>query len=343
MPLTQLGDSGLFVSRIGLGTMQFGWSVDEQGSIAVLDAFADAGGTFIDTADIYSTWSSQMGGPTQPGGVSEEIIGRWMAKRGNRDELVVATKVRGPLGVQGSEGRHTAKQREGLSRRWIMRACEDSLRRLGVDHLDLYQVHWIDPLVPVEETLSALDDLVRQGKVRYLGCSNYSAWRIVESLWVAERRGLERFVSLQPEYNLLEPNRADVERELAPVCQRYGLGLVPYSPLAAGLLTGKYRRERPLPDSVRAVENEQRKLSERNWDIIETVVATADHLGATPAQVAIAWQLAKPFVTAPIIGANRPEQLRDTLGCLDVELSPEDLARLDEVSGFHRPRYAREA
>ena len=153
MPLTQLGDSGLWLSRIGLGTMQFGWSVDEEGSRAVLDAFVGSGGTFVDTADVYSTWSSQMGGPTQPGGVSEEIIGRWMAARGNRGELVVATKVRGPMGVEGAEGRGTTKQREGLSRRWIMQACEDSLRRLGVDHIDLYQVHWSDPLVPITEKM----------------------------------------------------------------------------------------------------------------------------------------------------------------------------------------------
>lgn len=338
----QLGDSGLFLSQVGLGTMQFGWSVDEEGSFAVLDEFVEHGGTFIDTADVYSTWSSEVGGPPNPGGVSEQIIGRWMAARGNRDELVIATKVRGAMGELGSQGRDTRHQREGLSRRWITRACEDSLRRLGVDHIDLYQAHAIDPLVPIEETLGAFTDLVRSGKVRYVGCSNYSAWRIVESLWAADRHGYQRYVSLQPEYHLLSPVRGDVERELAPMCERYGIGMVPYSPLAGGLLTGKYQRGEPLPDSVRADENKQKWLTPRNWDIIETLEDVAGRNGVSPASAAVNWQLSKPWVTAPIVGANRPEQLRDTLAGLDTALAEEDLATLDEVSDFDSPRYATE-
>jgi aryl-alcohol dehydrogenase-like predicted oxidoreductase len=338
----QVGASGLFVSRIGLGTMQFGWSVDEAGSVEVLDAYVEAGGNLIDTADIYSAWAGRMGGPPNPGGVSEEILGRWMAARGNRDELVVATKVRGAMGEDFSQGRDTVHQREGLGRRWVQRACEDSLRRLGVEHIDLYQVHWSDPLVPIEETLSALTDLVRQGKVRYLGCSNFSAWRIVESLWAADRRNLERFVSLQPEYSLLDPMRGDVERELAPVCQRYGLGMLPYSPLGGGLLTGKYRRDDDLPDSVRAAEHAEQRTSDRNWDIIEALVAVAEEAGVPPASAALSWQLSKPWVSAPIIGANRPAQLRDTLSGLDTPLGDDALAVLDEASDFHRPRYVRE-
>jgi aryl-alcohol dehydrogenase-like predicted oxidoreductase len=338
----QVGTSGLFVHRVGLGTMQFGWSIDEPASFDVLDAYVEAGGNFIDTADVYSSWSADMGGPSNSGGVAEEIIGRWMAKRGNRDGLVIATKVRGAMGERFSQGRDTFHQREGLSRRWIIRACEDSLRRLGVDHIDLYQAHWIDPLVPIEETLAAFTDLVRAGKVRYIGCSNYSAWRIVESLWAAERHNYERYVSLQPEYHLLLPTRGDVERELAPVCQGYGIGMIPYSPLAGGLLTGKYRRDAPLPDSVRAEENRDKWITDQNWDIIETLVDVADRNGISPASAAINWLRAKPWVTAPIIGANRPGQLRETLAGLDSPLDPDDVAALDAVSDFHRPRPSRE-
>jgi aryl-alcohol dehydrogenase-like predicted oxidoreductase len=337
-----LGRSGLMISEIGLGTMQFGWSVDEAGSFEVLDAYRRAGGNFIDTADVYSMWSGRVGGPPNPGGVSEEIIGRWMADRGCRDEMVVATKVRGPMGEEGSEGRGTIHQREGLSRRWIMQACEDSLRRLQVDHIDLYQVHWLDPLVPIEETLSALTDLVRKGWVRYIGCSNYSAWRLVEALWTSRERGFERFVSIQPEYNLLAPNRSDVEREIAPASQAYGVGVVPYSPLGGGLLTGKYRRDEPMPDSVRVDEHQHRRLNDHNWEVIEAVVAVAERTGRSPASVAIGWQQAKPFVSAPIVGANRPSQLEDTIADLDEPLPEEEVAFLDEASDFHRPRYVRE-
>lgn len=342
-PYVQLGRSGLFVYRVGLGTMQFGWSIDEAGSVDVLDAYTEVGGNFIDTADVYSSWSASMGGPSNPGGVSEEIIGRWLTARGNRDDMVIATKVRGAMGEQFSDHRGTASQREGLSRRWIMQACDDSLRRLGVDHIDLYQAHFYDPLVPIEETMSAFTDLVRKGKVRYLGCSNFSAWRLVESLWASDLRGLESFVSVQPEYSLLDPVRSDVETELAPMCQRYGIGMVPYSPLAGGLLTGKYRRNQPLPESVRAAENAEKKFSATNWDIIETLVAVAEEEGQTPSQAAIDWLRSKPWVTAPIVGANTPDQLRATISGLDEHLSPGAISRLDEVSGFRRGRASAES
>lgn len=337
-PYVQVGRSGLFVYRVGLGTMQFGWSIDEAASFDVLDAYAELGGNFIDSADVYSSWADRMGGPSNPGGVSEEILGAWLAARGNRDDMVVATKVRAPMGHQFEDHRGTAKQREGLSRRWIMRACEDSLRRLDVDHIDLYQAHWIDPVVPIEETMAAFTDLVRQGKVRYLGCSNYSAWRLMESLWASDRRGLEQYVSIQPEYNLLQPWRAEVEMELAPMCERYGIGMVPYSPLAGGLLTGKYRREQPLPESVRAEENARVRFTDQNWDIIETLVAVADEAGLTPAHAAIDWLRSKPWVSSPIVGANRPEQLTGAIGSLDQRLPVEAIERLDEVSDFRRSR-----
>jgi aryl-alcohol dehydrogenase-like predicted oxidoreductase len=337
-PYVQLGSSGLFVYRVGLGTMQFGWSVDEPGSHAVLDAYAEAGGTFIDTADCYSAWSSNLGGPVNPGGVSEEIVGRWLKARGNRDDMVVATKVRAAMGVGFSDTRATARQREGLSRRWITKACEDSLRRLQVDHLDLYQAHFFDPLVPIEETLSAFTDLVRRGLVRYLGCSNFSAWRLVQSLWAAEKGHFERFVSIQPEYNLLDPVRGSFEAETAAVCLSYGIGVIPYSPLGGGLLTGKYRRDAPLPDSLRAEENAAQRFTDKNWSIIETLVEVAARNGLTPAQAAINWMRAKPFISAPIIGANTVEQLRDTLAGLDHPLPDGDLQVLDDVSDFYRSR-----
>jgi aryl-alcohol dehydrogenase-like predicted oxidoreductase len=342
-PYVQVGNSGLFVYRVGLGTMQFGWSIDEAQSFEVLDAYAEVGGNFIDTADCYSSWADTMGGPHNVGGVSEEIVGKWLASRGLRDEMVVATKVRAAMGHRFSDTRATRPQREGLGRQWIMRACEDSLRRLGVDHIDLYQAHFIDPKVPIEETLSAFTDLVRQGKVRYIGCSNYSAWRLMESLWAADRNNLESFVSIQPEYNLLEPVRSDVETELAPACLRYGVGMVPYSPLGGGLLTGKYRRSEPLPESVRADENAAVRFSDKNWDVIEALVAVAGQVGQSPATTALNWLRSKPWVSAPIVGANRPQQLLDAIGGLDQPLPVEAVASLDEASSFRRGRASLEA
>jgi aryl-alcohol dehydrogenase-like predicted oxidoreductase len=337
-PYVPLGRSGLFVHRVGLGTMQFGWTADQETSFEVMDAYAAHGGNFIDTADCYSSWSAAMGGPANPGGISEEIIGRWLKARGNRDEIVIATKVRAAMGEQFSDHRATFRQREGLSRRWIMKACEDSLRRLQTDHIDLYQAHFIDPLVPIEETLSTFTDLVRQGKVRYLGCSNYSAWRLMESLWVADRRGLESFVSIQPEYHLLDPTRGFFESELAQVCIAYGIGVIPYSPLAGGVLTGKYRRGQELPASRRAAENAAARLSERNWAIVETLIEVAAEAGQTPAQAAINWLRSKPWVSSPIIGANNVAQLEDVLSGLDQPLPAAALDQLDSVSDFLRSR-----
>lgn len=299
MSYRRLGRSGLFVYPIALGTMQFGWTADEATAQEIMDAFVEMGGTLIDTADIYTTWAAG-----NPGGVSEEIIGRWMKSRGNRDRVVIATKVRGAMGQNGSEGRGHPLQREGLSRKWILRAVEDSLRRLQVDYIDLYQVHWVDNQVPIEETLSALNDLVRRGYVRYIGASNFSAWRLMQALWASDKHGYESFVSLQPEYSLAQPTRANFEREIARVCETYGIGVIPYSPLAGGFLTGKYRRDQPLPESVRAQEITNRRYSEQNWAILDKVLEVARQRGAHPAQVALAWLLAKPYVTAPIIGAN---------------------------------------
>ena len=333
-----LGSSGLSIFPLALGTMQFGWSADEETSYTVLDAFAAGGGNLIDTADIYTNWSAG-----NPGGVSEEVIGRWLKSRGNRGEVLVATKVRGPMGEGGSEGHKHPRGREGLSRRWILQACEDSLRRLQVEHIDLYQTHWIDPGVPIEETLSALTDLVRKGYVRYLGCSNYSAWRLMQALWAADKGGFERFVSVQPEYSVASPTRANFERELARVCEAYGVGVIPYSPLAGGFLTGKYNRDGAQVDSTRAGEIAKNRFSEQNWAILDRLREVAAAHSVPVAQVSLAWLLSKPYMSAPIVGANSAEQLHELMPAATLELAPEELAALEEISGWERSRTEKEA
>ncbi|MBS3933869.1 MAG: aldo/keto reductase [Truepera sp.] len=338
MTYRQLGNSGLFVYPIALGTMQFGWTADEPASIAILDAFVAAGGNLIDTADIYSTWA-----PNNPGGVSEAIIGRYLASRQNRDRVLIATKVRGAMGAGATEGRNSPLQREGLSRKWILQACEDSLRRLQVDYIDLYQVHFVDQKVPIEETLSALTDLVRRGYVRYLGASNYSAWRLMQALWASDKHGYERFVSIQPEYSIASPTRETFERELAKVCATYQLGVLPYSPLAGGFLTGKYRRDQPLPDSVRAQGIAGQRFSDKNWQILDALSEVAARHGVPVAQVALAWQLHQPFMTAPIIGANSVAQLQELLPAATLSLEAGELEALNNVSSWEASRTERES
>jgi aryl-alcohol dehydrogenase-like predicted oxidoreductase len=328
----RLGKSGLFVYPLALGTMQFDWTTDEKNSFDVMDAFVEAGGNLIDTADIYTMWTKG-----NPGGVSEEIIGRWMKARKNRDSVIIATKVRGAMGEFGAEGRQHPLQREGLSRKWILKACEDSLRRLQVDYIDLYQAHWIDNQVPIEETMSAFNDLVRKGYVRYIGCSNFSAWRLMQALWTSDKYGYEAFISIQPEYSLTQPTRADFERELARVCMAYGLGVIPWSPLAAGFLTGKYRRDQPLPESGRA-DDVKNRMTEQNWNILDKVLEVAANRNTTPAAVALAWQLAKPFMTAPIVGANNVKQLKDLIPAATLQLSPDEVKMLDDVSSWKLSR-----
>ena len=318
MRYRRLGRTGLKVSALCLGSMQFGWTVDEAGAFEIMDAFVEAGGNFIDTADIYSFWVEG-----NPGGVSESIIGRWLAQRGRRREVVIATKVRGRM-WPGPNG-------EGLSRAHIIQACEDSLRRLQTDYIDLYQAHWYDEEAPMDETMEAFDRLRQQGKVRYLGCSNYPAWRLMEALWTSDRLGLARYDSLQPHYNLV--HRAEFERELRDVVQAYGLGVIPYSPLAGGFLTGKYRRGEQTA-SVRAEGVKRRYVSEKSWRILDVVREVAEELGVSPAAVSLAWLLAQPAVTAPIVGANSVDQLRANLAALDVVLSSEQLSRLDQVSAW---------
>ncbi len=315
MEYRRLGSTGLKVSPLCLGSMQFGWTADEEQSNRVLSAAWEAGINFIDTADIYSKWA-----PGNPGGVSESIIGAWMKNvKIPRDKIVIATKVRGRMGDGPND--------EGLSRAHILNAVEASLRRLQTDYIDLYQTHSFDADTPIEETLLALDALVRQGKVRYIGCSNYPAWRLMQALWTADKLGTARFDCLQPHCNLV--NRAEFERELSEVCLSYGIGVIPYSPLAGGFLTGKYRREQTTVDTRR---NVSRHINERNWQLLEVLDAVAAQAGATLSQVALAWLLAQPAVTSPIIGPRTLEQLEDNLGSLQVRLTGDQLEQLDAAS-----------
>ncbi len=329
----RLGNSGLQVFSIGLGTMQFGWTCDEARSFEIMDAYAATGGNFIDTADIYSAWVAN-----NPGGVSESIIGRWLKARGNREQMVIATKVRGAMGQDFSQGRNTMYQREGLSRKWIVKACQDSLKRLQTDYIDLYQVHWVDTETPIEETLAALSDLVRQGYVRYIGCSNFGAWRLMQALWASDKHSFEKFISIQPEYSLVQPTRGNFERELAKVCLEYGIGVIPYSPLAGGFLTGKYCRGQPLPDSVRAGGIGANQMNDQNLDTVEKLFEIAADLQTTVTRVTLAWMLAQPFMTAPIIGANNTTQLADSLGATQITLSPAQLEAISLVADWTRAR-----
>ncbi len=318
MNYRRLGRTGLKVSELCLGTMQFGWTADEATSYTVLDAFVAAGGNFIDTADIYSRWAEG-----NPGGVSEQIIGRWLKARGNRGAIVLATKARGRM-WDGPNG-------EGLSRGHLIRACEDSLRRLDTDYIDLYQTHFFDAETPIDETLRALDDLMRAGKVRYIGASNYPAWRLTKALWASDKLGLARYDSLQPHYNLAQ--RAEFERELKPLCEEEGVGVIPYSPLAGGFLTGKYRREN-VPASARAEGIQRRYFNDRGFAIVDKLTEVSQARGLTVAQTALAWLLTQPVITAPIIGANSVAQLDESLGAAGVRLSAEEMAALNQVSAW---------
>lgn len=319
MEYCNLGKTGLKVSLLCMGTMQFGWSVDEADTLRILSRSFEAGINFIDTADVYSKWVEG-----NPGGVAEEYIGRWRKQaKIPRDRLVIATKVRGQMG-EGSNA-------EGLSRVHIMRAVEDSLRRLQTDYIDLYQAHWPDESTPIEETLRTMDDLIRQGKVRYIGASNYKAWELMQALWTADKYNLTRYDSLQPHYNLIK--REEFERELRAVCETYDLGVIPYSPLEGGFLTGKYRRDTPLPDSHRA-DGRRKYMNERNFVVLEKLDEIAALHQATVTQVALAWLLASPVITSPIIGATSLKQLEENLGALDVKLTDAEKRALDELTAW---------
>ena len=318
-----LGTTGTLVSSLCLGTMTFGDEADEETSRAMLDDFVEAGGTFIDTADVYSH------------GVSEEIIGRWLADRGNRDDLVIATKVRMPMGDRPNDA--------GLSRTHVLQGVEDSLRRLQVDHVDLLQAHAWDPLTPIEETLEAFDHLVTSGAVRYVGVSNMTGWQLQRAILVARYGGLAPVVTLQPHYNLLG---RELEWELVPLCEDEGIGLLPWSPLGGGWLTGKYSRDqRPTGDTrlgddpERGIEAYDKRNTERTWRILDEVEAVARDRGVSMAQVALNWVTQQPMVSATILGARTREQLADNLGSANWQLTADEMTRLDEVSAPQTPDY----
>jgi aryl-alcohol dehydrogenase-like predicted oxidoreductase len=320
-----LGRSGCAVSAFALGTMTFGNESDEAGAHDQLDRFVEVGGTLVDTADVYTA------------GAAEEIIGRWLAKRPEaRDRIVLATKGRFPVGDGPND--------VGLSRRHLSAALDASLRRLGVEAVDLYQPHAYDPHTPLEETLRFLDDAVRAGKVRYVGLSNFIGWQVQKAVDLADFRGLSRPVILQPQYNLLV---REVEWEIVPACESEGLGLLPWSPLGGGWLTGKYRREeRPTgatrlgEDPHRGVEAyDRRSRVERTWDVVEAVREVAEARGVSMAPVALAWLVDRPAVSSVILGARTMEQLEDNLAAVGLHLTPEETARLDAVSDPHPADY----
>jgi aryl-alcohol dehydrogenase-like predicted oxidoreductase len=300
--------------------MQFGWSADEETSFAVMSRAIELGCNFLDTADVYSRWISG-----NSGGESETIIGKWLASGAvARDQLVLATKVRGPMGPGPNDA--------GLSRAHILNAVEESLRRLQTDYIDLYQVHSPDRETPLDETLEALHSLVSSGKVRYVGCSNYPAWLLAKSLWISDVRRISRFDTLQPHYSYV--HRAEFERELQPLCLDQGVGVIPYSPLAGGFLTGKYRRNSALPDSDRAQRISDRYMNESGFAALDKLEEVGNGHGATIAQTAIAWVLANPAVSSAIIGANNLEQLEDTMKGAAVNLSEEEITSLDAVTAW---------
>ncbi len=315
MRMRKLGRTGLKVSNLCLGTMTFGntdWGCDEATAHKIVHRFLDAGGNFIDTADVYSA------------GVSEKITGR--AIREKRGQVVLATKVAGPMGPGPND--------LGLSRRHVLDAVEASLRRLGTDYIDLYQVHAYDPTTPLDETLRALDDCVRRGLVRYVGCSNYSAWQLMKATSISAALGTARYDCLQPQYSLV---CRYIEREHLPLCLEEGIGVIPWSPLGGGLLTGKVRRGADLPGGSRAAvdpNNRARFSAERNLEIAETLIEVAQAAGKTPSQLALAWVAGQRGVTSPIFGARTLEQLEDNLGAASLRLDAETLKRLDEASAL---------
>jgi aryl-alcohol dehydrogenase-like predicted oxidoreductase len=317
LPTRPLGRSGLQVAPLALGGNVFGWTADESTSFALLDAFVDAGFNLVDTADIYSHWV-----PGHGGGESETVIGRWLRASGKRSRIVLATKVGKPMGDPGSG-------RSGLSRRWIRQAVEDSLRRLQTDHIDLYQSHDDDATVPMEETLAAFAELIREGKVRAVGASNFTAPRLAEALATSARLGLPRYETVQPLFNLAD--RAPYEAELQPLCVAEGLGVINFFGLARGFLTGKYRSEADLGKSPRG-GGIKGYLNERGLRILAALDEAAAALHATPAQVALAWQMAQPGITAPIASATSLAQLRELLGAARLALDAETMAALGRAS-----------
>ncbi len=319
MEHVRFGNTGLKVSKLCLGTMTFGLQCDEATSVAILDRAAQGGMTFIDTADVYP-----LGSPLELVGRTEEIVGRWL--RGKREQFILATKCgfdMGPLDWQ-----------RGASRKHVLHAVDASLKRLGTDYVDLYQVHHPDADTPMDETLEAFDTVLRSGKARYIGCSNYPAWRLARALGRSEAMGLHKFISTQPRYNLLFRQN---ERELFPLCREEGIAVIPYNPLAGGMLTGKHRRSETPAEGRFALGKAAKMYTERywhdrEWDTVDAFVKMAGQAGLEPATLAVAWVIANPVVTAPIIGASRPEQLDAILAAAELKLDPALKTALDELT-----------
>ena len=310
----KLGNSGLEIAPIVFGGNIFGWTADEPTSFRLLDAFIAAGFNAVDTADVYSKWV-----PGNKGGESETIIGNWLKRGARRQQVIIATKVASEMGPG----------KKGLSKRYILAAAEDSLQRLQTDYIDLYQSHVDDPDTPLDETLEAYAQLIKQGKVRAIGASNYGAKRLGEALQISKKKGLPRYESLQPLYNLYD--RADFETDLAPVCLRENIGVIPYFSLASGFLSGKYRSEVDLANSARG-SMVKKYLNERGLRILAALDQVAIAHSSTATQVAIAWLLAQPGVTAPIASATNLDQLHELLSAADLKLDPASLNKLNQAS-----------
>jgi aryl-alcohol dehydrogenase-like predicted oxidoreductase len=314
-PRRPFGPSGVPVSPLTLGGNVFGWSADEDASFAVLDAYIEAGGNAIDSANVYSAWV-----PGNPGGVSERIIGRWLAGRDDRDDLVVITKV----GMAGGD------MPKGLTRDKILRGAEQSLARLGGDRIDLYYAHEDDAETPLEETMRAFDELVRQGVVTAVAASNYPAARLREALEVSAREGLVAFEGLQPPFNLVD--RGGYDDATREVVRENDLGVATYYSLARGFLTGKYRRDGEVPEGARAPGVRRDYLNERGFAALDALLGVAEAHGATPAQTALAWTMAQPTVTSAVASATSPDQVRELAGAMTLELSPDEIATLDAAA-----------
>lgn len=314
MKKRKLGNSGLEIAPLVFGGNIFGWTVDQAASFRLLDAFVAAGFNSVDTADVYSKWV-----PGHSGGESEIIIGEWMKRSGNRNEVIVATKV----GMDMGDGK------KGLSKAHILRAAEDSLRRLQTDYIDLYQSHIDDPDTPLEETLEAYAELIQQGKVRAIGASNHKAERLTAALETSRKSGLPAYQTLQPNYSLIE--RVEYENNLEPVCEREGLGVINYFPLAGGFLSGKYRSEKDATGKPRA-RNVTKYLNERGFKIVGALDQIAKKYNATPARISLAWLLARPSITAPIVSATNLDQLNDLISSVDLVLDRQSIEFLNQAS-----------
>ena len=310
MEYRALGRTGLKVSQLCLGTMMFGGKTDEQESFRIIDHAINEGVNFIDTADVYA------------GNESERILGKALAGEGKRDNIILATKF--------NFANPADRNARGLSRRHVINACDASLKRLNTEWIDLYQMHRCSSAIPIDETLRALDDLVKAGKIRYIGGSMFPAWRIVESLWVAKELGLNRLICEQPAYHLLDRT---AEREVIPAAQSFGMAVIPWGPLCGGLLSGKYNRDEQVEGArwQDGKDNANRRATDHTWEVLDFLRAMASDKGCSMSQLALAWNMAQPGVTAPIIGPRTFAQVEDNLQAVHVELTEEDLARIDDL------------